>query len=106
MTIRDEMEKMGIHSRSEAQIPAGLPDKTELPPGLFSTPLSCPVEIDTIIGAPHVATTGNLIILPSMQAIPTMNAPSATLHLEPEIDPHTNSGIILYSCLQQTQLLL
>lgn len=84
-----------LHTRPETTLPTVISEKPELPPGLFNASISVPVEIDTIMGNSHVSPPGNLIILPPMQNLPSLNPSTSSLQLDQDMDHSTQTSIML-----------
>lgn len=87
--------KLSLAPQTQPSIPSVLGEKADLTGSLFSSSIDCPVEIDNLIGTSHVSTSGNLIVLPSMQNLPSIEHNSATLQLEQDIEQPSNSEILL-----------
>lgn len=99
LSVRRELEAIQ-HSRDiQAGQPTGLntviTEKSDLQSELFNTTMDCPVEIDNLIGTTHVPTNGNLIVLPPMQNLPTIDHSTEPLQLTHDIGRSSNTDIML-----------
>jgi len=88
---RKELETVALPADQEA-MPTVLVDKPDLANSLFPTTLECDVEIDGILGSSRVEGGGNMIVLPGMPGMPSLDQEEATIQ---EMEPPATAEVML-----------